>query len=146
MLSLVVAGGPVVLHRAGHHFVLNGGVVMNLLDPESECFVQCKYVIKGRRFGGHRFGPVGHRPECLVDQGHDIDGVFERVDVFSRHYITLKTFRTLDRLGHRLRLADVTRQITQQSVLFGGKVLGDPVDDPALVVGFMVDQQRADGL
>ena len=119
---------------------------MNLLDLESECFVQCKYVIKDQRFDSHRFGPVGHCPECLVDQGHDIDRVFERVDVFCRHYITLKTFRTLDRPGHRLRVANVTRQITQQSVLFGGKVLGDPVDDPALVVGFIVDQQRADGL
>ena len=82
MLGLVVAGGPMVLHRTGHHFVLDGGVVMNLLDLESECFVQCKYVIKGRRFGGHRFGPVGHRPECLVDQGNDIDG-FSSVWMFS---------------------------------------------------------------
>ena len=62
------------------------------LDLESECFVQCKYAIKGRRSGSHRFGPVGHYPECLVNQGHDIDRVFERVDVFCRHYITLKTF------------------------------------------------------
>jgi len=92
---------------------------MNPLNLESECFVQCKYVIKNQRFGSHRFGPVGHRPECLVDQGHDIDGVFERVYVFCRHYITLKAFRALNRLGHLLRLADVTCQITQQSVLLG---------------------------
>ena len=135
-----------VLHRASHHFVLNGGVVMNLLNPESECFVQRKYGIKGStlRRPSLRFGRTPPGMPCGL--GHDIDGVFKRVEVFCRHYITLRTFQILDRLGHRLRLADVTHQITQQSVLFRGKVLGDPVDDPAMVVGFMVDQQRADDL
>ena len=108
-----------VLHRTGHHFALDGSVVMYPLDLESECFVQCKYVIKGRRSGNHRFGPVGHYPECLVNQGHDIDRVFERVDVFCRHYITLKTFRTLDRPGHRLRVANVSRQSHSNPISLG---------------------------